>query len=208
MVKKFVLIFAVVMLTVTAADAQKTKKAKPVAAKPKLVKKITYIEDRDEYAVYQAVLKERFQNKIGQTIVLNKEVTGCSTVIDSETEAQFSRAALDELFSDCHAKKSGNYELVGNYFQSEEKVVLVSEDELGKLFVPACASGWRKFYRKYPNSVGNTSFSRVGFDSNRNLAVVNFGNQAGCLAGGGQIVFLQKENDEWKVKKSQPTWVS
>lgn len=208
MFKKLVLIFAVVAMAFTVASAQKTKKTKPVAAKPKPVKKITYIEDKDEYAVYQAVLKERFQNKTGQTIVLNREVTGCSTVIDSETEAEFPRERLDELFSDCYGKKNGNYELVGNYFQPEEKIVLVSEDELGKIFIPTCDSGWRKFYRKYPNSVGNTSFSRVGFDSGRNIAVVNFGNQAGCLAGGGQIVFLQKENEVWRVKKSQATWVS
>lgn len=208
MFKKFVLVIAVVIMASATISAQKTKKTKSAIAKPPTVKKISYIEDRDEYAVYQAVLRERFQHKIGQTIILNKEVAGCSTVINSAAEAQFSRDALEELFSDCYRKKNGNYELVGNYFQTDEKIILVSEDELGKIFVPTCDTGWRKFYRKYPNSVGNTSFSRVGFNSAKTIAVVNFGNQAGCLAGGGQIVFLQKENEIWKVKKSQPTWVS
>lgn len=208
MLKQFIFAFAVILLISGAADAQKRRKTKTVAPKPQAVKKITFIEDKDEYAVYEAVLKEKFQNRLGRTIVLNKEVTGCSTVIDRDTEAHFPRSALDELFSDCYSKKWGNYELVGNYFQTEEKIVLVSEDELGKIFIPTCDSGWRKFYRKFPNSVGNASLSRVGFDSSRNFAVVNFGNQSGCLAGGGQIVFLQKENDRWKVKKSQATWVS
>lgn len=191
-----------------AADAQKRKRSKPVTQKPQPVKKIKLIEDKDEYAVYQAVLKQLFQNQTGRTIVLNKEVTGCSTIIDRETEKQISRNKLEELFNDCSGKKYGNYELIENYFQPGEKIVLVSEDELGKLFMPSCDLGWKKFYLKFPNSVGNASFSRVGFDSQRNFAVVNFGNQSACLAGGGQIVFLQKENDVWKIKKSQMTWVS
>lgn len=207
MFKHFIFSFAVVLFIFGTADAQKRKKTKPVV-KPQPVKKINFIEDKDEYAVYEAVLKEKFQNKTGQTIVLNKEVTGCATIIDRETERLFSRDTLEELFSDCSSKKWGNFELLVNYFQIEEKIVLVSEDELGKIFIPTCDSGWRKFYRKYPNSVGNTSFSRVGFDGSRNYAVVNFGNQSGCLAGGGQIVFLQKENESWKVKKSQATWIS
>lgn len=205
------LLFALILITFlfgVAVAQRKTRSRKPVPKKPQPVKKITLIEDKDEYAVYQAVLKQLFLNKVGQTIVLNKEVTGCSTIIDRETEKQISRDKLEELFNDCSGKKYGNYELVDNYFQPEEKIVLVSEDELGKLFIPSCDLGWKKFYRKFPNSVGNASFSRVGFDSERNFAVVNFGNQSACLAGGGQIVFLQKENDIWKVKKSQMTWVS
>lgn len=208
MFKQIIFSFVAILLIFGVADAQKKRRTKTAAPKPQPVKKITLIEDKDEYAVYEAVLRDKFQSRVNQTIVLNKEVTGCSTVIDRETEAQFPRSALDELFSDCYGKKWGNYELVGNYFQTEEKIVLVTEDELGKLFIPTCDSGWRKFYRKYPNSVGNTSFSRVGFDTSRNFAVVNFGNQSGCLAGGGQIVFLQKENEIWQVKKTKSTWVS
>ena len=205
------LLFALILITFLsgAADAQrKTRSRKPAPKKSQPVKKITLIEDKDEYAVYQAVLKQLFQNKFGQMIVLNKEVTGCSTIIDRETEKQISRDKLEELFNDCSGKKYGNYELIDNYFLPEDKIVLISEKELEKFFVSRCDLGWKSFYRKFPNSVGNTSFSRVGFDTERNFAVVNFGNQSACLAGGGQIVFLQKEKAVWKVKKSQMTWVS
>lgn len=208
MLRNFALVFAILLFFIGIADAQKRKKSKTPVPKAVSVKRITLVSDADEYAVYQAVLREKFQTQTGRTIVLNKEVTGCSTVIDRDVERQFSRDALEEIFTDCYSKKNGNYELVGNYFQPEEKIVLVSEDEISKIFIPSCNSGWQRFYRKYPNSFGNTSFSRVGFDSRRNFAVVNFGNQSGCLVGGGQIVFLQKENDVWRIKKTQSTWAS
>jgi hypothetical protein len=210
MFKRYILAFAAI-LSVFAAVAvaqQKKKKNAPEVKKPVAVKKITFIEDKDEYAVYRAVLREKFQNKTGRTIVLNKEVTGCATIIDRETERLFSRDTLEQLFTDCSAKKWGNFELHSNHFQPEERIILVSENELGKIFIPTCDSGWRKFYRKYPNAAGNASFSRIGFDSGRNFAVVNFGSQSGCSEGGGEIVFLQKEDDAWRVKKSQATWVS
>ena len=208
MSRRIIFILAAVLLIFGAADAQKRQRTKLAASKPQAVKKIIYIQDKDEYAVYEAVLKAKFQNNVGQTIVLNREVTGCSTIIDRETENQFSRDTLEQLFSDCSAKKNGNFELLGNFLQTEQKIVLVPESELEKIFIPTCDAGWRRFYKKFPNSAGNASFSRVGFDSGRNFAVVNFGNQSACSVSKGEIVFLQRENDVWKVRKSVPTWAS
>jgi hypothetical protein len=200
-------LIAVFLLT-GAAFAQNRNVAKSVKKTPPK-KVINYIQDQEEYAVYEAVLRETFPHAtVGQTIVLNKEVTGCGTVIDNEVEMVISRTVLEELFQDCYAKKWGNYELVANNFPSQDKIVLVSEKDLEPIFNANCDVAWRRFYKKFPSAKGNTSFSRIGFNSQRNFAVVNFGSQSACLASSGRIIFLEKENEVWKVKKSQTTWSS
>lgn len=206
MYRQIFLALIIILLIFGGASGQ-TKKTAKQTKKTKPAKIITYVEDQEEYAVYKAVLKENFKEQEGQVIVVNKEVAGCGSIIDDETRREFPGAVLEELFRDCYAKKWGNFELVGDFFQSEGKIVLVSEKELESIFLSSCNLGWKKFYKKFPNSSGNASFSRVGFDAQRNYAVVNFGNQSACLGGTGRIVFLQKEGDgAWKVKKSQKTW--
>ncbi|MDQ6788282.1 MAG: hypothetical protein M3033_15870, partial [Acidobacteriota bacterium] len=108
---------------------------------------------------------------------------------------------------DCALKKEDS-KLSANFFNLKGKVVLLTQDELEKFFHLSCENGWKNFYKKYPNSNGSMGLSRVGFDGKKNFAVVNFGNQAECLNGEGQIIFLQKDNGAWKIKKTQTTWVS
>jgi hypothetical protein len=208
MFRQITLALIFVLLTFSFADGQKKKTVKQQVAKPQPARIINYIDDKEEYAVYEAVLKEKFQDKLGQLVVVNKEVTGCGSIIDEQVEREFSRNVLEELFRDCYGKKNGNFELLPDYFQTENKIVLIPESELEKFLIPSCEVGWKKFYKKYPNSTGNANFSRIGFDAQRNYAVVNFGSRSACSGGRGQIIFLQKDEGVWRIRKSETTWAT
>jgi len=84
--------------------------------------------------------------------------------------------------------------------------LLISEEEIENIF--QSATGWDDFYEKYPNSQGTMTLSKVGFNSEKDQALVYVGNQSHWLAGAGYYVLLVKENGDWIVKESIMTWIS
>lgn len=68
--------------------------------------------------------------------------------------------------------------------------------------------GWDEFYKKYPNSPGIISVSRVGFNKEKNQAVVYVGLQSDYLAGRGVIFLLEKKDNSWQIKKQTLLWIS
>ena len=67
---------------------------------------------------------------------------------------------------------------------------------------------WEEFHQKYPNSPGIISLSRVGFNSDKDQALVYTANSCGNLCGKGYYVLLMKSDKGWKVQKEIFLWVS
>jgi len=84
--------------------------------------------------------------------------------------------------------------------------LLISETETGKIF--SGEDGWNRFYKEYRGAQGIMMLSRVGFDRNKNEALVYIGNQSDWLAGVGYYVLLRKESGKWVVKDQLMAWIS
>ncbi|MFC4817232.1 hypothetical protein [Flavobacterium sp. GCM10023249] len=61
--------------------------------------------------------------------------------------------------------------------------------------------------RKYPKFIGNLKISKIYFDPKRENGVVTVYYFCGSNCGLGYVVYLQKDQEQWKVKKTENTWI-
>ncbi|MDQ6787260.1 MAG: hypothetical protein M3033_10670, partial [Acidobacteriota bacterium] len=99
MLNKIAAFLMFVFLFVNFADAQKKN---AVQTKKKIQPKIStalnrYVEEREEYAVYEAVIKEKFGDKKGRFVVINKKVSGCGFIVNETEKNDMSPLTFEEL---------------------------------------------------------------------------------------------------------------
>jgi hypothetical protein len=82
---------------------------------------------------------------------------------------------------------------------------IVAQKELDEVFR---GGHWEDFYKKYPQAGGVWTFSRPGYNSARNEAVLYVGHACGSLCGTGHLYFLAKRNDQWIVQNRLMLWIS
>ncbi|MCJ8345029.1 hypothetical protein MJH12_05775 [bacterium] len=64
------------------------------------------------------------------------------------------------------------------------------------------------FYKKYPESNGVISFSRVGFSKDKTKALIEIGQYIDGLYAYGAFIVLQKVQGKWKIISNHETWIS
>lgn len=82
---------------------------------------------------------------------------------------------------------------------------LISKQELDNAFNKG---DWQNFYKKYPDAGGLWTFSRPGYNSARNEAVLAVSHWCGTLCGTGHLYFLAKQNGQWRVQNRLMLWIS
>lgn len=90
-------------------------------------------------------------------------------------------------------------------FGDAESYKVIAQEELDKIFKEG---GWEDFYKKYPETGGVWTFSRPGYNSAGNEAVLYVGHSCGSLCGTGHLYFLAKQNDQWIVQNRLMLWIS
>lgn len=94
------------------------------------------------------------------------------------------------------------------------RVELIAKNAVDEIFSRSTRdkqpSGWNLFYQKFPGSTGLITVSRVGFDPQKNIAIVYLGEQSHFLAGHGSIRVLKREGKKWVTAGESigPMWVS
>ena len=87
--------------------------------------------------------------------------------------------------------------------------VFVSKDELDAIFnekmgiLEDMGAGWRRFYERYPGAPGFIDFSRVGFDSKKEQALVYLAFEHDYMGGSTRFLVLSKAGKSWEVQKSR-----
>lgn len=77
---------------------------------------------------------------------------------------------------------------------------LISEEELETIFSVG-VYGWNEFNKKHPGSYGYFSFSRVGFNSEKDQALVCVSHTRGTLRGFGDIYLLSFDGGVWLIEQ-------
>jgi hypothetical protein len=67
---------------------------------------------------------------------------------------------------------------------------------------------WREFARRYNGAEGFQSLSAVGYDSDRQNALVAYWRGCGALCGYELLVLLAREGNRWRVARAVTTTVS
>jgi hypothetical protein len=83
---------------------------------------------------------------------------------------------------------------------------LVDKTEIDAIFKKG--GWWTDYYKKYPDSQGFLSLSRVGFSTDGKQAVFYSRNGCGGKCGTGTYVVMEKVDSSWKVVKEILIWVS
>jgi len=103
------------------------------------------------------------------------------------------------VFADYISKNETILNLDSTKFQKAGKVVsLVSQEAY---------ENRTSFYQDYPNSNGLMIFRRIGYNSTKNQAIVEFEHIE--IHGAGYLVYLAKtDNNEWEVIEWVMWWIS
>jgi hypothetical protein len=124
-----------------------------------------------------------------------------------------------EAFSDLKAKNKAQ-SVLENKFSVKLPCILMTGEAESKLFystpsepkdeawVEKVRSSWKQFYEEYPGAQGILTISRVGFNPDKNKAVVYIQNVASLMVASGKLFFLTKKNGSWEVQTEKMIWFS
>lgn len=166
----------------------------------------------DDSAVYTAVLRELYQAAKGRPIILsdqtaigvppgmltNVPVQGPQTVSFLNPISPEARQNFEDL------NHSSLHLLPPCKFAPECTLVDIADIALQV----KNAKAWRKFMTKHANTPGIIIVSRIGFNRERDQAVVYSGMSCGTLCGQGEFTWLTKHNGVWGVESSNVVWIS
>ena len=171
--------------------------------------------DPEEYQVYHALISERFlqghSDEGGIKTLVIEDRTGMG--FDSANDKSFAEGLKKEMGLDESVAK--DFALINqkpyplyNLFGFKSPVRMVDQATLDGFSKNGVEGYWDLFYKKFPDSQGLITLSRVGFNSTRTQALVYIGNSCGGLCGTGYYVRLDKQGNVWKVTKNSMAWIS
>ena len=160
----------------------------------------------DEYLVYSTLIEEMAGDA---ELIVIRDSTRLDFADDiSETVEQIRKSTLDvgeDVLGDFRVKATHSLQLENRFSFFTGTIVLMSQEEFDSIFVDGGI--WDEFYERYPKSNGIMTFSRVGFNSQLDEALVYIGIQSSSKDGAGYYVFLEKLGDGWTVGETTIAWV-
>ena len=163
----------------------------------------------DEYDVYSALIQSVYIDPIQpKQIVI--------ATVDTRQPTSFGEAApaiksfwpdlSDDILGDFKAKNRSSSALERTFTLSVP-YTLMSEQEVASIF-SSSATGWDKFYAKYPDAKGFLALSRVGFNQAKDTAVLYTEIRVALTAGEGDVVLMKKTDGRWTVEENSMFWQS
>jgi hypothetical protein len=166
--------------------------------------------DELDYRLYSLIMGDMFTTS--ENLVVQQGTQPAFLIYNNP----YYQSLLDEIpeldttiFPDYDLKNDTVYFLGNKFDVASKEVSLVSNEEINYIFnTTDINSGWEKFYRRFPNSPGIISLSRIGYNTGKTQALVQMGIMYASLGGDGLMIYLRIENNKWKIIRTIPTWVS
>jgi hypothetical protein len=168
--------------------------------------------DADEYAVYSSLIEAKFINDTVKMIVIESRTSDyvpSAGTLGKRLEGLKQRMpAVDQETLDDYVAKAKVSEALGRSFQLSVKYLLISRKSLDALFRRSPRYGWESFYKKYPDSGGFLVLSGVGFNQQRDQALIYVSSMRQSLSSDGSYMLMRKENGTWVLKLRFTTMMS
>lgn len=167
--------------------------------------------DVNEYQVYSLILKENFKSSKELVIKQKTVVLIASSMINGYQESiKKDNPDLDAtLFSDFTEKNDSSFNLGTQLTVPSKTITLITSEEVAHFFTPTDVNqGWNDFYKKHPNSNGMIDLTRVGFNKDKDQAIVAVGHYYASLGAEGLLIYLVKKNNSWRIVQTINTWTS
>lgn len=186
--------------------------------------------DKEDFLVYQVVLEQEYLAKPGfidlgrskcdepkppllpkSLLILNQTiivvtVPGHRPWEDTLQILHDKFPAFPSLIMQSWQNRNGEPHLLSDGFLFSVPYRLLSQAQVDEAFLPS--NWWDSFYQHYPDALGYFQLSRVGFDADRQHAVVYVENHQDGKWGSGYFWLLAKEQEKWLIKGSINVWIS
>jgi hypothetical protein len=146
----------------------------------------------EEYEVYSVALAN--QREIDTKLVLVSSVTVSFGIDDPDIKP----AGVQPRTVEDYRSKNQSTISLGDHFNLPVKHILVDAREIQSLLRKDTGEAWDDFVRRYPGAQSVCQLSRVGFNRNRDQALV-FVHRFRPGGGTAQCVLLGKENGAWRA---------
>ena len=163
--------------------------------------------EAEEYEVYRSVIDAMYIHDQTELIVI-MDRTGIGRAQDLEESLAYvteNIIGVEDETVNGFRDANGESHLLRDDLDLGFTCVLLSEEETRDIFD---SGGWDEFYARYPHSQGIMTVSRVGFNRERDQALVYVGNQSHWLGGAGYYLFLTKEEGVWRIQEEIMVWIS
>jgi hypothetical protein len=165
---------------------------------------------REEYAIYPVILTEFYLDDQIQCFVLEDFTTTGHLAGADESRAYIQEnmpGVSDDLWMDFDTQNQESIP-VSSSFEVGVPVILISEEDVAKLFSTDDGGGWDRFYETFAGAQGIMELSRVGFNHAMDRALVYTGNQSHYLAGAGHLFLMEKRDGRWTIQETLMVWIS
>ena len=166
--------------------------------------------EREEYSVYSALVSEQFVRDNTRLVIIT-DPTCCHlsqlTKENPDVLQQLAPVSQDTVRD--FADRNREEKHLRREFTLAVAYRIVDYAKIEKLFAPMILDEeWKTFYRLYPRSNGYLRLSRVGFNKDRNEALVETAWMRGERYGEGKYFLLSKVGGKWRVQRSAGTWMA
>jgi len=151
---------------------------------------------QDEIAVFAAVHDEHFDNLT--VLVTETEPRPLADSLNLQLAAQGRGLPLDLRMD---SKEKNRFSCTIRPYVSVRHLHFISPTEERQIF----HIGWNELYRRFGKHADMESFSRVGFNSDKTLALVHSSGAVGPNGSAGTLILLQRNGNKWAVKFSLQT---
>jgi hypothetical protein len=169
------------------------------------------IRQREEYAVYETILGKFFEAGALRCIVLKDFTTARHLIEEDSATLDYVRENLPEMPQDVWADFISRNQIpvaLKPVFHFAVPIVLISQEEINRIFFAQEGDGWKRFYDMYPGAQGIMDVSQAGFNPEWDRALVYTGDQSHYLAGIGLLYYLEKAGGNWNIRNSVMVWIS
>jgi hypothetical protein len=191
----------------------------PAGGAATATKNVTVVLERDpdEYAVWSVLLTKKYATEGTKRLVIEDQTALLPSDLIVSHLADLENAS--DAVSDLKTKNQRPY-IMENKFSVSLPCILISKGTENGLFhfpgdnridaeaVKNIDQGWRQFYQDFPDAGGILSISRVGFNSDKSLAIVYISAKKSMMIANGKCYVLAKKNGSWELEDEVLIWFS
>ena len=168
----------------------------------------------DEYAIYDVIINPNppSQFQAQGEIVIEADTTNRYNPSDRATDIRGYVArqmtGLQPQTIDSFLAANQTMTPLADQFHLNGRIVLLSRADQAKIFSGDWQTMWTTFYQRFPGASGLRAFSRVGFNSARDQALVYYQISSGSLDAEGSMILLKKTSTGWLVQQQLQLWIA
>ncbi|MCK4748698.1 MAG: hypothetical protein KAT15_16710 [Bacteroidales bacterium] len=161
--------------------------------------------EREEYYIYSLSIEHIYLRNLlshnkreVKSIVIISETSELNEYWRDKLVGDIESVGMQEELLEDWRKENGSTSLLQRKFDLSYEYNLVSKAELERY---EGVNFFSEFYRRYPDSNGLISVSRIGFDKSKNTALIHVVHSYGILGARFNFIVLKRTEGVWNIER-------